>query len=99
VDDVVGGGQVEPGAAGTQADQEQISLAGLESGDRCAALRLGGRAIEILVADATGIEMDTEELEVIDKLTEDQCLVTIVEQFVDDLGEGLELGARQFAVG
>ena len=40
-DHVVGGGQVQAEAAGLQADQEQVALAGLEGGDAARALGRG----------------------------------------------------------
>lgn len=49
---VIGGGQVETEAAGFEADQEEVALAGLESGDAARALGCRGAAVEVLVSDS-----------------------------------------------
>jgi len=99
VDHIVGGGEVQAEAAGAQADQEEFALARLKGGDGGAALGLGGAAVQILVADAAGVQVGAQDAQVIDELAEHQGFVPVVQQVVDDVAEGVQLGAGQGAVG
>jgi hypothetical protein len=90
---VVGRGEIEPEAARLEADQEQITLAGLKRCDTLRALARRSGAIEILVGDACCVERLAKKLQKVDELTEHECLVTIRRELVGQIRERLHLGA------
>ena len=96
---VVGGGQVEPEAAGLEADQEQVALAGLERGDAARALAGRRGAVEILVAMPAASSGCAQEREEVDELAEHQRLVAVRRQLGGELGERLHLGADDAELG
>ena len=87
MNDVVGGGEVEAEAAGLEADEKEIAVAGLKGVDREFTLFPGGTAVEILVADTLAVEIFANQCEVADELAEHQGLVAARQQFLDDRGK------------
>src|SRR3954471_14431221 len=94
VDHVVRRRQVQPSAPRAQADQEQLRPARLERRDPARALGSRGAAVEILVADSVCVQRCPYEVQVADKLAEDQGLVPVADQFFDQIEEGVQLAAR-----
>ena len=94
MDHIVGGGQVQAGAAGFQADQKDIAGAGLESIHPRFAIFGRGGAVQVLIVDALRIQPVTDDAQVVNELAEHQRLVAVLQQFFDYFGEG-----RQFAAG
>ena len=92
--DVIGRGEVEPGAAGFQAEKEDGAIGiGLEVLD--ALLAVVGGTVEVLVFQIQRVEAGLEEREQAGELGEYQRFVA----FVDDLGELFEKHVELGAVG
>ncbi len=92
VDDGIGAGEVEAGAAGLERDQEDRDARLLvESVDPFDAILR--RAVEIFVFNAVGVEGSANVVEHLDELAEDEHAVSAVDRFVDDLAERAELAA------
>src|SRR3984893_16274817 len=98
MDHVVGGGQVQSGAARLEADEKQRRVGRLK-GRGASLLILGRRApVKILIADATLVESRAHALQVTDELAEYQCLVMVAYQLVDEVEDGLQFGSGQFGL-
>ena len=63
VDDVIGGGQVQPESAGFQADEKQVAFTALEGGDTPVAFFLRRASVQILVADRPGFHIFAYKVE------------------------------------
>jgi len=89
----VGGRQIEPGAAGFRADQEELARRfALELRDALAAVARA--AVEMGVREAARVEPMPHRCEEARELPEDQRLVPFLDDFVEPLEEELELRAR-----
>lgn len=90
--DVIGGGEIEAGAAGFQAKQEDGAIGiGLEMLDTFLTIR--GGAVEILVLQARLIEARLQEREEAGELREHQCFVAFFGDFGELIEQYIELGA------
>jgi hypothetical protein len=83
VDDVVGGGQVDAGAARLERQQEHVGLAGLERGDPLRALRRRGLAVEVQRRVTGLVERLADQREVRGELAEHQRAVALAAQLVE----------------
>ena len=93
VDDDVGAGEVEAGAAGLQRDEENgYGGVGLETIDLGLAGFRGERTIEVTVGDFLGGEFLAHETEQAGKLREDEEAVAVVERLLQQFAEDGELG-------
>jgi hypothetical protein len=91
-EDVSGGGQVEPGAAGAQADQEDPTrTVALEP--RHALLAVAGLAIQVLVPDARHVEPGPHQRQQRGERREHQRLVARRGHLGDLREQRVELGA------
>ena len=97
MDDVIGSGQVEADSTRLEADQKQLSLAGLEGGHPDLAIFLAGRTVQVLIGDSGAIQVTAQDREVIDELAEHQRPVATFAQLLDNLPERRQLGARNLA--
>ena len=93
MDDVVRGRQVEPQAAGLEADEKEIALAGLKGVDLALPVLGRGGAVEIAVGDVACVQVFADQGEMADELAEDQGLVAVFQQFGHHLAKEGELGA------
>ena len=91
-DHVVGDGQVQAEAAGLQADEEEIALAGLEAGDTRGSLGQRRLAVEVEVRDLARAQRLLDEREMPRELAEHQRTVAAFAQLAHELEERLELG-------
>ena len=97
VDDAVGGGEVEAGAAGAQADEEQRAGTGLELLHELGAV--GGGASEQEEVVALGGEFATNEIEHAGKLREDEGAAAPGAEIGHEFHQGGELSGVVQAVG
>src|SRR5271170_5530038 len=95
MDDVVGGGEIEPRAAGPQADQEKVAVPRLKCRHPLFALRGRGPAVQIMMVDSARDKRLAHAFELADELAEDQRLVFVADEVVDEFQKRLELGAGQ----
>ncbi|MNY00594.1 hypothetical protein D3C86_1330940 [compost metagenome] len=89
VDHGIGGGEVEAGAAGLEADQEHRHLAGLERLHRRAAI-LGG-AGELDVGDLARLQFVLDQAEHAGELGEQQHAAAFAGKFLEHFQQGAEL--------
>lgn len=85
VQHVIGGRQIQACSASFQADQKHVALTVLKRFHTSLPLFHRCRAIQILVLHLLTIQLGAQDCQVIHKLTEDQCLVFVLQQFVDCL--------------
>src|SRR5690606_25561282 len=99
VDDGVGGGEVEAGAARLERDQEEGDRALLEGSDELAPLRCGRLAVQVEQLEAARAERLRRELEVRRELAEDERAVPLAREILAELERRLELAALHHARG
>ena len=83
VNDIIRSRQVQPGATGPPADQEQVRCPRLKRGDPALAIRGWRAAIEIFIGDPALIEGGADQGQRTDELAEHQCPMPVADQFRD----------------
>src|SRR6516225_10167203 len=94
VDDRVGGGQIEPGAAGLEADQKERHLAPLKARDRAGAVLRVAAQLDKLDAGLAKRRLD--QVEHAGELREQQDTPAVLDQLRQHLHQMLELGAGDY---
>src|SRR5882757_3547759 len=92
-DDVISGGEIHSEGTRLQAEKKKISFAGLERPHGAGAIGRRRTAVEILIAEAQRVELLAQYAQVIDELTEDECLVTAGGEFLREFRKSVDLGA------
>ena len=82
VDHIVGGCQVQTGAASFQADQKDVAVTRLERVDSFLSLLHRSAAVEVLVRNSALLKVFAKNREMVHKLAEDEHLVISGQQFV-----------------
>jgi len=75
VDDIICSGEVEAKATRLQADQEQVTLSGLEGINAYFSLFCRGSAVQVLIMDSLFVEIFPDDAEVADELAEEFAAV------------------------
>ena len=83
VDHIVRGGQVQTKAPRFQRNQKQIAFTGLKGFHAFFAVFTAGTAVQVLIGNLSFIEVLSDDIEVADKLAEDQDLVSPADQLLD----------------
>src|SRR4051794_26044716 len=91
MDDVVGGRQVDAGAAGLERDQESVALTRLEAVDQRGALTWRCRAIEVKRLEAGLVECLADERQVRRELAEHERAVAFAAQLLEQLDRAAKL--------
>ncbi|MNG25320.1 hypothetical protein D3C84_1101560 [compost metagenome] len=89
MDNRVGGGEIETGAAGLEADKEQRNLAVLEALHRCAPV--AGGASDLHMIDVALMQFFLDQGEHAGELGEQQHLAALGDQLLQHLHQAVQL--------
>ena len=96
VNDVVGRGEIQTGAAGFERNQEGITFAALEGFDAFLSLRGRGLSVKVLEGDAGFFAGLANQIEVRGELAEDEWAAATFLQLLELFEEEVQFGRRVF---